>query len=223
MKLVILQQPKAARACGLGERDRRVIDPPPILRLSLDNYDPFSQADRNLLRSPFNVTSCHLISASNESTQQHGQDVSAVNDPTDPKKKLRRLMGQLIVNPFITEDLHSEDGNTPEEARIGSYYIFSDLSCRQGGRYKLRFVLMPVDLATIPVGGRAETAHVVESDEFTVHSAKDFPGMLPSSELTKRLKSLGAMVPIKKGNESRKKVGNKKRSSDNSDGSGDET
>ena len=223
MKLVILQQPKAARACGLGERDRRVIDPPPILRLCLDNYDPFSQTDRNLLRSPFNVTSCHLILASEESSQQHGQDVSTVNDPADPNKQLRRLMGQLIVNPFITKDLESEDEDIPEEARIGSYYIFSDLSCRQAGRFKLRFVLMPVDLTTIPVGGRAETAHVVESDEFTVHSAKDFPGMLPSSNLTKKLKDLGAVVPIKKGNESRKRAGNKKKSSDNTDGSGDDT
>lgn len=223
MKLVILQQPKAARACGLGERDRRVIDPPPILRLCLDNYDPLSQADRNLLKSSYNVTSCHLISAPDESSRQHGQDVSTVNDPTDSQRQLRRLMGQLIANPFITKDLQSEDEDMPEEARIGSYYIFSDLSCRQPGRFKLRFMLMPMDVATIPVGGRAETAHVVESDEFTVHSAKDFPGMLPSSELTKKLRALGAMVPIKKGNEGRKRAGNKKKSSDNSEGSGNET
>jgi hypothetical protein len=35
--LIVRQQPQSARACGFGERDRRVIDPPPILVLEVDN------------------------------------------------------------------------------------------------------------------------------------------------------------------------------------------
>ena len=221
MKLKIRQQPRAARACGLGERDRRVIDPPPILQLYLEDYDPNSASDKSILRSPFNMVSCHLISVGDNSSHQPGQDVSMVNDPNDPSKEMRRLMGQLTISPFLTKDLHANPG-VPEDARIGSYYIFSDLSCRQNGRYKLRFTLLPFDAATIPIGSSTETAAVVESDEFTVYSAKDFPGMQQSSDLTKKLKSLGASVPIKKGNEGRLKKGAKKRTSD-SDGSDNDT
>lgn len=35
-RLNIRQQPVAARSCGFGERDRRVIDPPPIVELLIE-------------------------------------------------------------------------------------------------------------------------------------------------------------------------------------------
>ena len=50
--LTMRQQPIAARACGFGERDRRVIDPPPIVQLSLRDFNPKSSADIAELRWP---------------------------------------------------------------------------------------------------------------------------------------------------------------------------
>ncbi|SPJ87908.1 uncharacterized protein FTOL_12377 [Fusarium torulosum] len=38
--LKICQQPVAARSCGFGEKDRRVIDPPPITQLTIKGPDP---------------------------------------------------------------------------------------------------------------------------------------------------------------------------------------
>ena len=67
-------------------------------------------------------------------------------------------------------------------------------------------------------GGRIEAATIVDSDVFEVFSAKDFPGMSASSELTKELKRQGASVPVKKGNEAKGGRRTKRRGSD-TDGS----
>jgi hypothetical protein len=37
------------------------------------------------------------------------------------------------------------------------------------------------------------------SDVFEVYPAKTFPGMVPSTELTKRLKEQGCLISVKKG------------------------
>lgn len=39
------------------------------------------------------------------------------------------------------------------------------------------------------------------SEVFTVYTAKEFPGMRPSTELTKALKLQGCAISVKKGNE----------------------
>jgi hypothetical protein len=39
-KLSVCQQPLHARMCGFGEKDRRPIDPPPIVQLFVDKQDP---------------------------------------------------------------------------------------------------------------------------------------------------------------------------------------
>ena len=214
----IEQQPEAARACGYGERDRRVVDPPPILRLKLSNYDPTSASDRDLLRSPFNLVQCLLIGVpTRNAPPSAGQDVSRINDPNDPSKDLRRLMGSMHISPFIGVDPRADE-SLSKEARIGTYYIFSDLSCRVGGLYRLKFVLTPVDVNAASPGGRAETVTTITSNVFEVFSAKDFPGMQPSSWLTRQLKRQGAPIPIKKGNEGKSTRKGKKRGSD-SDGS----
>ncbi|KAJ6163600.1 hypothetical protein N7497_003579 [Penicillium chrysogenum] len=50
--LHIRQQPIAARACGAGDRDRRPVDPPPIVQILLTDFDSNSQEDRDLLQDP---------------------------------------------------------------------------------------------------------------------------------------------------------------------------
>jgi hypothetical protein len=42
----IIQQPGIAKACGWSDKDRKFLDPPPILRLSIaDRYDRQSDDD----------------------------------------------------------------------------------------------------------------------------------------------------------------------------------
>lgn len=200
--LKIRQQPLAARACGFGERDRRVIDPPPIVQLSLTDFDPLSPSDVSELRWPFNVVHCALLSVSPPYADLSDTDVTTVTDPNDANKLSRRLMGTLVASPFIGTDPDAPASPDPN-ARLGCFFIFPDLSCRQNGRYRLRFTLMKVNVEMTPTGGQSSIVGAVESDVFEVFSAKDFPGMRASTTLTKELKLQGAAVSVKKGNEAK--------------------
>jgi Velvet factor len=60
---------------------------------------------------------------------------------------------------------------------------------------------MRIDPANLHVGGYSPILTEVLSDVFTVYTAKDFPGMRPSSALTRALKLQGCNIQVKKGNE----------------------
>jgi hypothetical protein len=182
-ELRVRQQPIAARACGFGERDRRVIDPPPIIQLLVK--DPKTGiVDLDELRYSSNVVHCTLWNAdgTNEET--------ALVQPD--RRTTRRLMGQLVASPSVAKDEHDVEG---------CFFCFPDLSCRTHGKYRLRFVLMRIDPTDLVVGGFSPILTEVLSDVFTVYTAKDFPGMRPSSALTRALKLQGCNIQVKKGNE----------------------
>lgn len=108
------------------------------------------------------------------------------------RRTTRRLMGQLVASPSVAKDEHDVEG---------CFFCFPDLSCRTAGRYRLRFVLMRIDPMNLHVGGFSPILTDVLSDVFTVYTAKDFPGMRPSSALTRALKLQGCNIQVKKGNE----------------------
>lgn len=182
-ELRVRQQPIAARACGFGERDRRVIDPPPIIQLLVT--DPKTgAAEQEELRYSLNVVHCTLWNA--EGTNEE----TALIQPD--RRTTRRLMGQLVASPSVAKDEHDVEG---------CFFCFPDLSCRTHGKYRLRFVLMRIDPMNLHVGGFSPILTEVLSDVFTVYTAKDFPGMRPSSALTRALKLQGCNIQVKKGNE----------------------
>lgn len=77
--LHIRQQPIAARACGAGDRDRRPVDPPPIVQILLTDFDSNSQEDRDLLQDPRFTVGCLLFPVSPslpyaEPTEAHSRE-----------------------------------------------------------------------------------------------------------------------------------------------------
>ncbi|KAF4995510.1 hypothetical protein FGRMN_5053 [Fusarium graminum] len=195
--LKIRQQPIAARSCGFGERDRRVIDPPPIVQLSMESPSLTKEEISKELRYPHYVMSCSIL----DETGSH--DASFM---PEEYRQQRRLMGLLVSSPFVGKDENGEEG---------CFFCFPDLSCRTPGSFRLKFSLVKID----PLRAR-ETKHfpvlvAAQSDVFTVYTAKDFPGMQASTQLTKRLKEQGCIISIKKGNDRSK---NARGHDDSSDG-----
>ena len=179
----VRQQPLAARACGFGERDRRVIDPPPIVQLVPIDATP-GAVELGELRYPFNVVHCTLWN------EDGSADETAI--PSQDRGVTRRLMGTLVASPFVGKD---------ENDREGCFFCFPDLSCRTHGRYRLKFVLMRMDMANLRPGGFMPVLASTMSDVFTVYTAKEFPGMRASTSLTRALKRQGCAISVKKGNE----------------------
>ncbi|KAI9799056.1 MAG: hypothetical protein M1833_004250 [Piccolia ochrophora] len=186
LEVKVRQQPLAARACGFGERDRRVIDPPPIVQLVARDADPKGSKgpEADELRYPFNVVHCTLWNEAGtaDETALASQD----------RRTTRRLMGTLVSSPFVGLDENDQEG---------CFFCFPDLSCRTHGKYRLRFVLMRVEVNDLRPGGFMPIITTAMSDVFTVFTAKDFPGMRASTALTKALKRQGCAISVKKGNE----------------------
>lgn len=200
LALRVRQQPVAARACGFGERDRRVIDPPPIVQLVA--IDPSAAAE---IKYPFNVVHCTLWNMDGTS------DETALEQPD--KRITRRLMGTLVSSPFIGLDENGEEG---------CYFCFPDLSCRTHGQFRLKFVLLSLN----PMGEQSSYTPVtteVMSDVFTVYTAKEFPGMRPSTNLTKALKRQGCTISVKKGNEKATLSSTQEEDEEEKSGEGDES
>ncbi|KAG9505569.1 hypothetical protein J7337_002541 [Fusarium musae] len=199
--LQIRQQPIAARSCGFGERDRRVIDPPPIVQLLIKDDSLTKEEIAKHLRYPHYVMSCSIFDESGSC------DASFM---PEEYRQQRRLMGLLVSAPFVGKDEHGEEG---------CFFCFPDLSCRTPGSFRLHFTLVKIDPIRAKEVKRFPTLVTAQSEVFTVYTAKDFPGMQASTKLTKRLKEQGCIISIKKGNDRSK---NTRSHDDSSDGEQDE-
>ncbi|KAI1751426.1 hypothetical protein F4782DRAFT_540904 [Xylaria castorea] len=181
-RVSIRQQPVAARSCGYGERDRRVIDPPPIIQMSIEDPTASEEKIRYQLTHSYSIMHCTIWNEGGD------QDLSSM--PEDYRTQ-RRLMGTVVSSPFAGNDENDE---------YGCFFCFPDLSCRTPGSFRLQFSFMVLDPSSSP-GHRTPVVALVMSDVFTVYNAKDFPGMKASTALTKRLKEQGCLISIKKGND----------------------
>ncbi|KAL2164177.1 hypothetical protein VTH06DRAFT_3391 [Thermothelomyces fergusii] len=184
-RITVRQQPLAARSCGFGERDRRVIDPPPIVQLTIHDASLSEDERARRLRHQFSVVHCSIWDESGL------RDMSSM--PEDFRQQ-RRLMGTLVASPFVGLDDRGEEG---------CFFCFPDLSCRTPGVFRLKFALVVLDPARMCSGDRSAIVATAMSEPFQVYNAKDFPGMQASTPLTKRLKEQGCLISIKKGNERR--------------------
>ncbi|KFA63279.1 hypothetical protein S40285_07523 [Stachybotrys chlorohalonatus IBT 40285] len=182
-KLELRQQPQAARSCGFGDKDRRVIDPPPIVELVITSSTMTDDEIRKYRRFESYVMSCSIWDKTGA--------IDASYMPEEFRNQ-RRLMGSLIGTPFVGKD---------EFGREGCFFTFSDLSCRTPGSFRLKFSVMMIDPRQAGAVKHFPILAETKSDVLHVFSAKDFPGMLPSSELAHRLKAQGCIIQLKKGND----------------------
>ncbi|KAM0462886.1 hypothetical protein ACHAPV_003712 [Trichoderma viride] len=198
-ELIMRQQPNAARACGFGDRDRRVIDPPPIVELIVTNPNLTQEDVRVYLRYESYVMSCAIFDESGE------RDSSYMPEEYQHQ---RRLMGSLVSTPFVGQD---------ENGKEGCFFCFSDLSCRTPGSFRLKFTLMMIDPGRAGSVRHFPILAEIKSEPFKVFSAKEFPGMVASSSLAKKLKEQGCIISIKKGNDRGRGPRNPDDPSDNDD------
>ncbi|KAI9484873.1 velvet factor-domain-containing protein [Zychaea mexicana] len=178
-ELVVCQQPLHARMCGFGEKDRRPIDPPPIVKLIVQQEGQQGPVDVQTLQTPFFVLHVTLWSADREEER---------NIISNPPKCTRVLMGSLVSSPSLLKNPAGEQG---------LYFAFPDLSIRTEGRYTLRFSLMKLASSDFQTDAKSKIIAQVFSDPFTVYSAKKFPGMTESTELSKAFAKQGLKIPIR--------------------------
>ncbi|CAO3683290.1 unnamed protein product [Umbelopsis ramanniana] len=182
-KLEVCQQPLHARMCGFGEKDRRPIDPPPIVQLFVQKRDAdgndLGPIDVQTLQNPFFVLHVTLWSAEMDEER---------NIISNPPKCTRVLMGSLVSSPSLLKN---------PQGKQGLYFAFPDLSIRTEGRYTLKFSLIKLTSNDFVTDAKANVIAQVFSEPFMVYSAKKFPGMTESTELSKAFARQGLKIPIR--------------------------
>ncbi|KAF9943067.1 hypothetical protein BGZ75_002792 [Mortierella antarctica] len=203
-ELQMAQNPIRARMCGFGEKDRRPMDPPPILKLIVRNEDgtlaDVSQMDVNFymvvadIYSADQSTACTLV-ANPASTPQAvsipgaaqtmGESTMSVMSLSNPTAS-RNLTGSIVSSGNLLSNLENEPG---------IYFVFQDISVRSEGVFTLKFSFTLPPTLDDPSSSVMATAF---SEPFTIYSAKKFPGMTESTALSKHFAKQGIKIPIRK-------------------------
>ncbi|KAF0492204.1 velvet factor [Gigaspora margarita] len=202
-QLEVVQEPIRARMCGFGDKDRRPIDPPPVIRLLVFTEDgtpvPESSVDhstmivlaglwsedckeeRNLVINPSSIPAQPSCSSSS---------IMSLNAPLCT----RNLMGHCTSSAYMLND-HMN--------KLGIFFIFQDLSVRTEGTFTLKFSFCDVEETLYQsqngfTNARGIVAAEVYSSTFRAYSAKKFPGMTESTLLSKAFAKQGIKIPIRK-------------------------
>ncbi|KAF9933224.1 hypothetical protein FBU30_006165 [Linnemannia zychae] len=166
--LVIRQQPQRAKICGNKERDRRSIDPPPIVQIKL--ADASTDKNKDYLQSPYLFMCCNLVHADDP----NGEIVAPAH---------RALAGTVVSSLNRLKDVDNSDGG---------FFVFGDISVRIEGRFCLRFTLFEL------IEGQVVHVMTSISNPLTVYSSKTFPGMLESTFLSRSFSDQGVRIRIRK-------------------------
>ncbi|RKP11715.1 velvet factor-domain-containing protein [Piptocephalis cylindrospora] len=186
--LTIVQQPLHARMCGFGDKDRRPVDPPPILQLHI--REPGEERIKVQVDTTLLVVHVDLTYPDGSCSDPESSLASTFPDPITGHPT-RNLLGTIMGSACHLQGTNRE---------LGIYYIFSDLSIRTEGIYQLGFTLMNLEGGEI---GEAKVVAQAYSKPFTVYPPKRFPGMTESTPLSRCLAQQGIRIPIRKGSKGR--------------------
>ncbi|KDQ11198.1 hypothetical protein BOTBODRAFT_177452 [Botryobasidium botryosum FD-172 SS1] len=186
-ELIIRQQPKQARMCGVGGKaDRRPIDPPPIIQLRVVEPEGASPgpalADdcyrsspiRSYLQSPYFFMFATLALATSDDELHHLKD-----------GKTRYTTGSVVSSLYHLKD-------TENNGQDAGFFVFPDLCVRTEGSYRLKLNLYEV------VDSQVHHCKSIFSKPFYVYTAKKFPGMEESTQLSISLADQGIKIRIRK-------------------------
>ncbi|KAK4103242.1 hypothetical protein N658DRAFT_484834 [Parathielavia hyrcaniae] len=169
-ELAVRQQPKyACVAIGKG-KERKPIDPPPIVQLMVNQRkDPA----RTFLQNPYLILTARLIRKGDEDQDEQ----------TGPKES--DLTGTLVSSLYSLKDTDNSQGG---------FFVFGDLSVRRVGTYRLAFILYELKLAEKECWLLSRTV----SEPFVVYATKTFPGLAESTFLTRSFSDQGVRLRLRK-------------------------
>ncbi|KAI0907082.1 velvet factor-domain-containing protein [Ustulina deusta] len=187
--LSFMQQPLHAKAANGKDKDRRPVDPPPILKLEVaTDQDP----DGVYKQSPYLIVVAYLEYGPG---QDHGPDEM-------PPANL--MSGTMVSSLHRLKDPGDQEG---------AFFVFGDLTIRREGNYCLRFDLLQMEFGVSSDPDSLVTVTSVTSNPFRVYSQKNFPKQQKneSTFLTRSFSDQGVRLRVRK--DSRLSL-NRKRTSD---------
>ncbi|PHH59725.1 hypothetical protein CDD81_2643 [Ophiocordyceps australis] len=171
-QLTLRQAPMHARVAIGKEKDRKPIDPPPIVQLLDRRHDGKS----GLYDSPYLFMTSSLV------PEGYGEG----------SEKEQELPSNYLVGSLVSSIHRLRDTENVE----GGFFVFGDLSVKREGRFRLRFTLYERDQRSTSPSFYFVSELV--TNVFTVFPTKLFPGMADSTPLTRTFSNQGVKVRLRK-------------------------
>ncbi|KAK5665380.1 hypothetical protein QVD99_007732 [Batrachochytrium dendrobatidis] len=196
-KLVVRQEPIHGRTCGFANvKDRRMINPALILQVVNQNGDVQGINSDDYL--------C-LVSLAAVEADGGGDRSAALNSrskmclrarntrPEDANDITRAdLINQTVVGANIkTADLLIDLNGTN-----GVFFIFSDISVRVHGRYRLKCQLMKKNFSNGEFN--LDVCSIAYTRPFMMYPPKNYPGMTEGTNLSRWFSQQGALVSVRR-------------------------
>ncbi|EJD04827.1 uncharacterized protein FOMMEDRAFT_153953 [Fomitiporia mediterranea MF3/22] len=225
-ELIVRQEPKQARMCGVGTKaDRRPIDPPPVVQLRVidkgsrsrrsSSPDDRAHYNQSFLQNPYYFMYASLASPDRDE-ELHllkdgktrcttGSVVSSLYHLKDPEADTCPAFNggkeeDTLDSRFLLWRLNASSSWVAGEltvyergqGRDAGFFVFPDLSVRTEGTYRLKLTLFEV------IGANVHHCKSIFSAAFYVYTAKKFPGMEESTNLSCALADQGIKIRIRK-------------------------
>ncbi|KAK6193773.1 hypothetical protein LQW54_012129 [Pestalotiopsis sp. IQ-011] len=208
-RLKVLQHPKEGKAATAKDKDRKPLDPPPIVQLTVDAA-PNSRY-RGLLTPDFPWTMCVARLEDAEEDNASGRT---------NQKSTSSASSTLIGN--IASSVHKAKIGDDDDKREVGVLVFPNLSVRNKGRFRLHFTayIMPPS----PDGGKLEEEWVAvaetTSEVFNVLEGRAYPGLAESTSLTRTLADQGIKLRLHRESAARRTKNHNQAFAESQDGRG---
>ncbi|KAJ2616617.1 hypothetical protein H4S08_000699 [Coemansia sp. RSA 1365] len=157
-----------------------------IMEDNMDDVQPGTSSQRTAFLGQNAASSASIMSFS----AYFGPKVAQTDEENLSGCVVRNLIGSGVAAGAKLNDL---DGS------LGIFFVFPDLSIRKDGEYRLRFSYFNLQAET---GELITTSTHIQaytfSEPFRVYSAKQFPGMIESTALSKHFAKQGVKIPVRK-------------------------
>ncbi|CEP09152.1 hypothetical protein [Parasitella parasitica] len=201
-RLEIVQQPSRARMCGFGDKDRRPISPPPILKLIVLTKNG-QVVNPETIDISFLVTMCDARQQAVIIDNSPSPSSSTVENTTTIPNTIEKFSTQIVnfANNLSQEPGKDQDTNVKVRTLVGALVASAKKFIRTEGVFQLKFSL--VDIGS-PESHRVNTTTVskvlaeIETEPLVVYTAKKYPGVVQSTPLSKCFARQGIKIPIRK-------------------------
>ncbi|CAO3687099.1 unnamed protein product [Umbelopsis ramanniana] len=168
--ILIRQQPRQAKQSIAYDRERRPVEPPPIVQIEFNNLT--AQETMTCLQSPYYFMTARLVTP--DSSVRHPK---LCDDDEDV------LTGSVVSSLHRLKDVDNQDAG---------FFVFGDLAIKIPGTFKIHFSLYEIR------DGQVINRESIATEPFTVYSPKQFPGPLESTFLSRTFANQGVRMRIRK-------------------------
>ncbi|KAK7975844.1 hypothetical protein PG989_014307 [Apiospora arundinis] len=197
--LAVRQQPERGKVALGKEKDKKPVDPPPIVELVVH---PDQDRNRLFLQNPYLILIAFLELADNApSTKASGKAAKDGADRDANRDDESKMIGAYMAGSTVSSLHRLKDTDN----RDSGFFIFPDLTVKKEGWYKIRFTLMTMEenrtenrIEDTGFDGNWITICNIHSKPFQVHTARTFPGMSESTFMTRSFSDQGVRIRLRK-------------------------